>query len=205
MIRWTKKDYQYITGETAYVGKWRVGGVFYDGMVPREQQFKWVAQTALPGIQIKRTHYEKRSEAKALLTHVVKYWFKAAGMAFPLKRRKRVIGIIGTRRRDSESDFQLVEKEFLKHYHPGDKICSGLCYKGGDRFAVILAEKYETGTIWHPADWDKHGKTAGFIRNSYIARDSHVLIACVAQDRKGGTEDSIKKFKKLGKRNLYLV
>jgi len=43
------------------------------------------------------------------------------------------------------------------------------------------------------------------IINTYIARDSDILIACVSKDRKGGTEDTIKKYLKLGKNKLYLV
>lgn len=35
--------------------------------------------------------------------------------------------------------------------------------------------------------------------------EADVLIACVAEDRKGGTEDTIKKFQKLGKTQLILV
>lgn len=117
----------------------------------------------------------------------------------------KVIGIIGTRRRDSANDFHVVENAFVGVYERGDKICSGLCPKGGDRFAVMLSKRSNIETIWHPAKWDKHGKAAGFIRNGLIARDSDVLIACVATDRKGGTEDTIKKFKKLGKTNLIIV
>ena len=36
-----------------------------------------------------------------------------------------------------------------------------------------------------------------YARNTLIAQDSDVLIACVAADRKGGTEDTICKWKKL--------
>ena len=64
----------------------------------------------------------------------------------------KVIGIVGTRRRDSEEDFKIVEKEFLKIYERGDVICSGLCGKGADRFAVLLSKKYNTKTLWFPAD-----------------------------------------------------
>lgn len=117
----------------------------------------------------------------------------------------KTIGIIGTRRRDSKEDFDIVHEEFLKHYEPGDTICSGLCPQGGDRFAVILARKYKTKKNWHPANWKRFGRGAGFIRNAYIARDSDILIACVAADRKGGTEDTIKRFLKAGKKELYLV
>jgi len=122
-----------------------------------------------------------------------------------IKRRRRVIGIVGTRRRDRLRDYLAVEKEFLKHYQHGDIICSGLCPKGADRFAVVLSEKYDTATRWYRAKWEKHGKAAGFVRNTYIARDSHILIACVAPDRTGGTEDTIKKYLKMGKKKLILV
>ena len=47
---------------------------------------------------------------------------------------------------------------------------------------------------------------AGFVRNGDIAKDSDVLIACVAPDRTGGTEDTIKKFLKLKtEKCLFLV
>lgn len=117
----------------------------------------------------------------------------------------KVIGIIGTRRRDTDLDLKKVNDAFLKVYEEGDQICSGLCPKGADRFAVILASLYKSPTIWHPAEWDKYGRGAGFKRNTYIARDSDVLIVCVAEDRTGGTEDTIRKFIKMGKTELILV
>jgi len=117
----------------------------------------------------------------------------------------KVIGIVGSRRRDSEADFLKVEAAFIDVYKSGDIICSGLCPRGADRFAVVLSKRYETETLWHPAEWEKYGKGAGFKRNLYIARDSDVLIACVAPDRKGGTEDTIEKYLKMGKKQLILV
>lgn len=117
----------------------------------------------------------------------------------------KTIGIIGTRRRDSKKDFTLVRNAFTKNYVSGDTICSGLCPQGGDRFAVLLAKEFSTKTLWFPANWKLYGKGAGFIRNSDIAANSDLLIACIAEDRKGGTEDTIKKFKGLGKDNLILV
>ncbi len=117
----------------------------------------------------------------------------------------KVIGIIGTRRRDSMADLKKVNDAFLKIYTKGDKICSGLCPKGGDRFAVILSAIYNIPPIWYPANWNKYGKKAGMIRNTDIAKTSDVLIACVSPDRTGGTEDTIKKFENLGKTQLILV
>jgi hypothetical protein len=131
------------------------------------------------------------------------------------------IGIIGTRRRDTKEDFEKTVQVFGQIWIPGDQICSGLCPQGGDWFAVLLAldkewiedpkererlyqqvrnQKdlhYAIKPIWYPADWKKYGRAAGPIRNTDIAKTSNVLIACVAEDRLGGTEDTIKKFRQI--------
>lgn len=128
----------------------------------------------------------------------------------------KVIGIIGTRSRDSIEDLVDVEQVFLEHYQEGDVICSGLCAQGGDRFAVMLHEKYETACKWFPPDWKRLGRAAPFIRNSQIAEESDIIIACVRNPedgidrvlrrKTGGTEDTLKKFyKDNGKKNIFLV
>jgi len=112
-----------------------------------------------------------------------------------------IIGIIGSRRRNETSDKQLIETKLINLINDYGvenlKICSGGCPKGGDKFAEELALKYRIPKIIYKADWNKNGRIAGFIRNTYIAETSDILIACVASDRKGGTEDTIKKFKKM--------
>ena len=78
-------------------------------------------------------------------------------------------------------------------------LVSGGCPKGGDRFAEDLAKQLGYEMVIHPADWKRYGRGAGFVRNTDIATGSDYLIACVAPDRKGGTEDTVRKFcKKLG-------
>lgn len=117
----------------------------------------------------------------------------------------KVIGIIGSRRRDSEKDFHAVYNEFRKWYEEGDKICSGGCPKGGDRFAEMIAQKLglteeNGGLILHlPKPVPKGSPRfkyaqAFYERNTLVARDSDVIIASVAPDRKGGTEDTLKKW-----------
>jgi len=117
----------------------------------------------------------------------------------------KFIGIVGSRRRNSAEDYLLVLEAFLKIYKPWDIIVSGGCPKGADNFAEQIATAYKISIVIHRAEWDKYGKAAGFKRNTYIAQDADVLIACVASDRKGGTEDTIKKYVKLGKKELLLV
>lgn len=137
----------------------------------------------------------------------------------------KTIGIIGTRRRNSQKDFiKLYHNTFREHYNEllNDQIVSGGCPKGGDRFAEIIALTLvgvEFDVAWrmdkearqrackgrkapitiHNADWSI-GRHAGFVRNTKIAEDCDILIAVVAPDRTGGTEDTIKKAKKLGKK-----
>ena len=114
------------------------------------------------------------------------------------------VGIIGTRRRDSHLAYNKVEKifkKFLKNIRKDCWIVSGGCPKGGDRFAEILAKKYGIPALIIYPDWDKYGKGAALRRNTPVAEMSDYLIACVAKDRKGGTEDTIKKFLKKTKRD----
>lgn len=118
----------------------------------------------------------------------------------------KYIGIIGTRRRTSIEDYIIVRDKFNELFQKGDRIVSGGCPVGGDEFAERLARSNGASILIHHADWKTHGRAAGFIRNTYIAQDADIIIACVAFDRKGGTEDTIKKFLKTKSiENLYIV
>ena len=111
---------------------------------------------------------------------------------------KRII-IIGSRRRNSDADFWIVAKQFVKIYEDGDLIVSGGCPKGGDNFAEEISAACNVWMVIWEAEWNKDGqyrRWAGFERNTIIAQNGDAVIACVAEDRTGGTEDTIKKFKK---------
>ena len=108
----------------------------------------------------------------------------------------RTIGIVGSRRRNSPADKALLKKAFFSIYRPGDTIVSGGCPKGADRFAEEIAAECNIPIRIHSAQWDIYGRSAGFKRNTYIAHDADILIAVVAEDRRGGTEDTIRKFHK---------
>lgn len=112
----------------------------------------------------------------------------------------RAIGIVGSRRRTSYSDFEKCEKAFLDIYKEGDWIVSGGCPSGGDAFAEKIAKQRGLTILIHYPDWNGIGKAAGFIRNTKIAEDADIIIAVVSEDRTGGTEDTILKAEKLGKK-----
>ena len=116
----------------------------------------------------------------------------------------KYIGIVGSRRRNSKEDYNKIVKCFKNIFEDDDEIVSGGCPKGGDKFAEIIAKRFCIPITIYKANW-KLGRHAGFFRNTDIAKLSNILIACVGKDRKGGTEDTIKKFVKIHSgRNLIL-
>lgn len=125
------------------------------------------------------------------------------------------VGIIGSRRRnfaDDKEQLRTALLDILENPFEYRKIVlvSGGCPKGGDKFAEEFAEEYNLEMIIHypdrsqlpdkPQRWDF--AKINYDRNTLIARDSDILIACCAKDRKGGTEDTIKKFKRMYKDEL---
>lgn len=107
------------------------------------------------------------------------------------------IGIVGSRRCNSPDDYAVIKSAFFARYEYGDEIVSGGCCVGADSFAERIAKQYQIPIKIYYAAWDRLGKSAGFNRNGQIAQGSEILIAAVAEDRTGGTEDTIKKFKKI--------
>ena len=119
---------------------------------------------------------------------------------------KKII-IIGTRRRDTQEDYKTVYNEFKKWYDNGDIIVSGGCKKCGDRFAEVIAKKLDIPIVIHYPEKIPYGypryayAKANYERNTVVANESEedtVTIACVSPNRKGGTEDTIKKIQKKG-------
>lgn len=149
------------------------------------------------------------------------------------------VGIIGSRRRNTDADLIAVYRAFLDTTmsvpHERIVIVSGGCPQGGDLFAEKIAlliglpflafksnvqvagdpENEEHGhmRIHLPDDQlfadvsDRWRKTKqNYARNRLIAEDSRdALIACVAADRKGGTEDTIKHYKRIWRKEPILV
>lgn len=108
----------------------------------------------------------------------------------------KTIGVVGSRRRAGDDSYRLVSAAVRRIFEDGDHIVSGGCHTGADAFAERIARQIGAPIIIHHANWKALGRMAGFARNALIARDADVIVACVAADRTGGTEDTIRKFVK---------
>ena len=136
----------------------------------------------------------------------------------------KTIAIFGSRLRYANRDYMLTVEAFLKIYEKGDSIVSGGCPVGGDLFAEWIAKERKIkivrivrdvsgsafkavkkpALVVHIPEWSVYGQSAGFVRNGYIARDGDIGLAVARTDRKGGTEDTIRKMKKLGKKVILV-
>jgi len=87
-------------------------------------------------------------------------------------------------------------EEYLKGWR-GHEIVSGGA-RGVDGIAIRAAKRYGIDTKVFPADWETHGKRAGFLRNQQIVDYCDELVAFWDGESRG-TADSIAKAKAAGK------
>ncbi len=107
-----------------------------------------------------------------------------------------LLGIVGSRKISfSEAEPFIVSA--IKKYKPHCLVSGGAI--GVDRHAKTIANRFNIPIIEYLPDWSL-GLHAGFLRNTEIALKSDVLI-CIFSGavKKGGTLDTYKKAKKLGK------
>ena len=74
---------------------------------------------------------------------------------------------------------------------------------GGDSLGAMYARDRGIPLTEFLPDWKKHGKAAGFIRNTDIVKDADIVVA-FWDGASHGTRDSITKAKEMGK-VLYIV
>lgn len=119
-----------------------------------------------------------------------------------------VIGIVGSRSRNSVHDYDLVltalRQLVITEKLEGIIICSGGAYDGADDFARSIAEQLELPLLLHLPNWKKRGKAGGPLRNKRIAESSDYLIACWDGKSKG-TRSAVREFKKLEKEERLII
>ena len=128
-----------------------------------------------------------------------------------------MIGIIGTRKRNTTAAFKKIREVFDEIYEEGNILCSGGCPKGADRYAEQLAKSIGAPILIYYPNYKRYGRGAPIVRNDDVAKNSDLIIACVMKPedgitevlrrKTGGTEDTLRKFIKynIDKSKIYLV
>lgn len=70
--------------------------------------------------------------------------------------------------------------------------------RGADRIAAEEAARLGMQVEAHPADWDKHGKAAGAIRNSEMVQLGADVCLAFPLGRSVGTRDCMRKARRAG-------
>lgn len=131
---------------------------------------------------------------------------------------KFYIGIVGSRRRNTEADRRIVYDLVRTSIKEGQElvVVSGACKKGADNFAKQavdffrkeIGEEYVKLVEFPVRTWD--GQTRGeyreqaHYRNRLIAENSEIGYALVHDDREGGTENTVLHYREM-KKPVYLV
>lgn len=91
------------------------------------------------------------------------------------------------------SDFEKLCQvcDYLLQYKSDIEIVSGHHKDGADKLGEEYAKQRGYPVQQFPADWDRHGRAAGPIRNSEMAEYGDALIAFLDEGRCRGTKDMI--------------
>lgn len=95
-------------------------------------------------------------------------------------------------------DYDLVKQAYIQADFPISKIVSGKA-NGVDTLGERLVKELKVPVLEYPADWDKYGKSAGYIRNKEMAIVADALIAIWDGESKG-TKNMIEIMKSMGKK-----
>ncbi len=87
--------------------------------------------------------------------------------------------VYGSRGMDSRYNYILrhIFEEYILSYYEHDEliVVSGMA-RGADALGVELAKTYDLELHEYPADWNKHGKSAGYIRNALMGDVTDIAI-----------------------------
>jgi len=109
------------------------------------------------------------------------------------------IGIIGSR---TFNDYELLKEVMSDYLNRDNELNCNLVVSGGAKGADSLGEQWakenNIPTVIFKPDWDKYGKSAGFIRNQDIVKNSDMIVVFWDKISKG-TKSSIDLCVKSGK------
>ena len=112
------------------------------------------------------------------------------------------LAIVGSR---TFSNYGLLAETIFNKLCPLDfitKIVSGGA-KGADSLGVDFAENNNISTLTFPAEWNKYGKRAGYLRNQTIVDNCDMVLA-FWDGQSRGTADTINKAK-IAKKPTFII
>ena len=89
----------------------------------------------------------------------------------------------------SITNYEEVKKYLYVYREDISKVLCG-CAKGVDEIRKQFAYEYTIPIEYYPADWNKYGKRAGYIRNIEMAKNADFLIA-IWDGKSKGTKNMI--------------
>lgn len=117
--------------------------------------------------------YEK--EGDFCHRQIVSNWLNENGYKAHELKKEVKIAVIGSREFNEYSTLREILINLSSHYEKVTIISGGA--KGADYLAEKYAKEFNLETKILPADWEKHGKAAGFIRNKEIWDNSDIGVA----------------------------
>lgn len=109
---------------------------------------------------------------------IVRKWLAENGIFSLEYKRKYKIAVVGSRSYDNKKEFFAIMSRLVSSFDESQKleIVSGGA-KGADFFAREFALANEIPITEILPDWDRHGKSAGFVRNREIWEEADFGIA----------------------------
>ena len=147
-------------------------------------------------IQVLDTHCDEYGAAWFLIWENNGWRWRAANNFVPPNYEPKVKMLVAGSR-----DFQnypLMRKELDKEKDRIEEIVSGDA-KGADTYGCMWARDNDIPIRHCPADWQKYGASAGYVRNKQMGDYADELIA-FWDGMSPGTKDMIEYMKKLGKK-----
>ena len=107
--------------------------------------------------------------------------------------------ICGSRNWTNQSTIEKFLTKF-KENHPDVEVIHGDC-RGADKTGAYIAKKLGMNVTAFPADWEKHGRVAGPIRNQQMIDEKPDYVVAFRGHTSNGTKNLIN----LARRNHILV
>ena len=81
-------------------------------------------------------------------------------------------------------DYELVKKAIVDSKLDITEVVCGMA-SGVDSLGERYAKEHDIPVAYYPAEWDVHGRRAGYIRNIEMAKNADALIAIIRNNSPG--------------------